>query len=152
PDELQRRFADFRPQYEAETDYDWVKHSQAMWQAFPVGERFWLAPEWDAEAVVPQGRILLSIRPGLACGSGSHPATRLCLEALERTVQPGMSVLDVGTGSGILAEAAALLGAAHVVACDIDHDAAVIARRNLPQGVDVFTGSLRTVRDGSFDV
>ena len=54
---LQRRFADFRPEYEPQEDYDWVKHAQSMWHAFPVGERFWLAPEWDPETPVPEGRI-----------------------------------------------------------------------------------------------
>ncbi len=149
---LQNRFAAYQPHYEPQDDHDWVRHAQSMWQAFPVGERFWLAPEWENDPVVPDGRILLRLRPGLACGSGSHPGTRLCLEALERKVQPGSRVLDVGTGSGILSEAAARLGAALVVACDVDHEATVVAQGNLPPGIALFTGSAASLRDTAFDI
>ena len=147
---LLRQFAEYHPALEEQDDYDWVKHSQSLWRPFAVGERFWLAPEWETEPA-PDGRLRLPIRPGLASGSGSHPATQLCLEALERTVQPGASVLDVGTGSGILTQAAGLLGAERVVACDIDHEATIVAHRNLPE-LPLFTGSLRSVRDGAFDI
>jgi ribosomal protein L11 methyltransferase len=85
----------------------------------------------------------------MACGTGTHPATQLCLRALEQHVTDGMSLLDIGTGSGILAEAARLLGADPVIACDIDPEAAAIAKRNLAQSifkVPVFTGSVRSVR------
>jgi ribosomal protein L11 methyltransferase len=110
----------------------------------------WLAPEW-ADEPAPPGRIRLSMRPGLACGSGWHAATQLCLEAMETVVPAGTSLLDVGTGSGILADGARLLGATVVVGCDIDHEATRVARSNVP-GVPFFTGSVRSVRDRSFDV
>jgi ribosomal protein L11 methyltransferase len=85
----------------------------------------------------------------MACGSGTHPTTQLCLEALEQYVWEGQPALDVGTGSGILAHAARLLGADPVLACDIEHEASVVAQRNFaetPFRIPVFTGSLRSVR------
>ena len=77
------------------------------------------------------GDIPLVIDPGMAFGTGSHPTTQLCLAALEDYVRPGMRVADIGTGSGILAIAAAKLGASHVVATDIDPLAVKIAAENV---------------------
>jgi len=77
--------------------------------------------------------------------TGVHETTRLCLEALEDLVQPGIDVLDVGTGSGILAQAARLLGAARVIACDIDPEAVRIARQG-------FIGSADAVRSAAVDL
>jgi ribosomal protein L11 methyltransferase len=151
---LVQRFADYRPRLDVTEEHDWVQHAQSMWKPFPVGERFYLVPEWMDDPA-PCGRVRLWIRPGLACGSGAHPATQLCLRAMERTVSEGASVLDVGTGSGILAEAAQFLGASPVYACDIDHGAAVVAQRNLaeyPFRPAIFTGSLRSVREGAVDL
>ena len=70
-----------------------------------AGERFFLVPPW-CDDPAPPGRLRLEIYPGMACGTGRHPATQLCLEALERTVRPGMTLVDVGTGSGILSAGA----------------------------------------------
>jgi ribosomal protein L11 methyltransferase len=66
---------------------------------------------WSEQAA-PPGRVRLEIEPGMACGTGRHPATQLCLEAMERFVRPRSRVVDIGTGSGILARAATLLGVA----------------------------------------
>ncbi|MBC7857128.1 MAG: 50S ribosomal protein L11 methyltransferase, partial [Pirellulaceae bacterium] len=88
------------------------------------------------------------------CGTGAHPATQLCLLAMERSLFGGCRVLDVGTGTGILAQAAYLLGATPVFACDIEHASSVIARRNLELDLvhlPVFTGSVRSVASGSID-
>lgn len=138
---------------EAETR-DWVEVARAQWTPVLVGERFFLAPEWSAEPA-PPGRIRLEMQPGLACGTGWGPATQLALEAMERTVGPGAAVLDLGTGSGILAVAAARLGAGPVWACDIDFEATGIARgRCLREAVavDLFCGSARAMRDAAADV
>jgi ribosomal protein L11 methyltransferase len=86
----------------------------------------------------------LELNPGQQCGTGQHPCTQLCLEAMERIVQPGDSVLDVGSGSGILSIAAQLLAAGCVIACDIDAEAARV--------VPFFVGSIDAVRSDSFDV
>jgi ribosomal protein L11 methyltransferase len=151
---LERRFADYHPAVEREEDRDWVKESQDRWEPFPVGERFFLVPEWRDDPV-PAGRLRLTTYPGMACGTGTHPATQLCLMAMEKHLRGAESVLDVGTGSGILAQAAVLLGVGRVAACDIEHDAAVIALANFRKagaGIGVFTGSLRSVRTGAFDL
>src|ERR1700691_2629248 len=90
------------------------------WPPLCVGERFYLVAPWHAAVQAPAGRMRLEIYPGMACGTGRHPATQLCLQAIERYVKPGAQVLDVGSGSGILSDAARLLGAGVVIACDVD--------------------------------
>ena len=149
--ELNSRFAEYHPQITAEEDRDWAQESRDQWQPTAVGERFYLVPEWRDDPA-PCGRIRLRTYPGMACGTGAHPCTQLCLEAMERHLPESGRVLDVGTGSGILAQAAHLLGAEQVFACDIDHQASMIARDNFrksPYQIPVFTGSLRSVRSGS---
>src|SRR5271155_701674 len=101
---------------------DWAQHTYDAWPPILVGEKFFVVAPWRADPT-PPGRIRLEINPGLQCGTGQHPCTRLCLEAMERVIQPGDSVLDVGSGSAILSLAAKLLGAGRVVACDLDEDA-----------------------------
>jgi ribosomal protein L11 methyltransferase len=132
------RLAEFRPDLREEATVDWAQAARDAWPPLAVGKRFYLVPPWS-EAPTPDGRLRLEIEPGMACGTGRHPATQLCLEAIERYLQPGSRVVDVGTGSGILARAAALLGAGSVIGCDIDPEAVEIARGTL--GVTVFIGS-----------
>ncbi|HUQ92846.1 MAG TPA: 50S ribosomal protein L11 methyltransferase [Bryobacteraceae bacterium] len=143
-------FASRFPVLRRHTNRDYVAESRSHWQPLPVGERFWLVPDWHVDDP-PPGRVRLEYQMGMACGSGAHPCTRLCLQALEKCVRPGDSVLDVGAGSGILLMAARLLGAARIAGCDIDHDSAVLAANKLATPV-VFTGSVECVRDASFDV
>ena len=109
-----------------------------------VGERFFLVPEWRDDPA-PPGRFRIAVNPGMAFGTGVHETTQLCIEALERVVRPGIAVLDVGTGSGILAQAARLLGAAKVYACDIDPVAVAIAGNG-------FIGSVNAVASAKVDV
>ena len=109
-------------------EQDWVKLTQSQFEPIRVSARLWIVPSWH-EAPDPQA-IVLVLDPGMAFGTGSHPTTRLCLEWLERCVGPGMSVLDYGCGSGILAIAAARLGATDVVGVDIDPQAVTSARNN----------------------
>src|SRR5215471_10804929 len=100
-----------------EEQHDWVQSSRDLLQPIRVGHRFFLVPEWRDDPA-PDGRFRITINPGMAFGTGVHETTQLCIEALEDFLRPGMNVLDVGTGSGILAKAAALLGAGTVTACD----------------------------------
>ena len=126
---------------------DWVRTTQDAWPPLLVGEKFFVVAPWRAEPT-PPGRFRLEINPGLQCGTGQHPCTQLCLKAMERMVQPGDRVLDVGTGSGILSVAARLLGASQVIACDIDPEARPDAGRRVP----FFVGSVDAVRGGVFDL
>ena len=118
-----------------EEDRDWVQSARDLLQPMEVGDRFYLVPEWRDDPT-PPGRFRIVVNPGMAFGTGVHETTRLCLEALERSVRPGMRVLDVGTGSGILARAATLLGAERAHACDIDPLAVEIAGMGFVGSVD----------------
>jgi ribosomal protein L11 methyltransferase len=118
-----------------EEDRDWVQSARDLLVPREVGTRFFLAPEWRDDPT-PPGRFRIVVNPGMAFGTGAHESTQLCLEALEEFVKPGAVVLDVGTGSGILAQAAALLGAGKVYACDIDPVAVEIARCGFVGSVD----------------
>jgi ribosomal protein L11 methyltransferase len=109
-------------------DQDWVRLTQSQFEPILIGERLVITPSWHASD--DPSRIEIVLDPGLAFGTGSHPTTRLCLQWLERTLPAGATVIDYGCGSGILAIAAARLGAAHVVGVDIDPQALVATREN----------------------
>ncbi len=141
---LLERFAEFSPELREEEPTDWEQVTRDAWPPLCVGERFYLVAPWDETAPTPPGRLRLEIYPGMACGTGRHPATQLCLQAIERYVKPGTRVLDVGSGSGILSDAARLVGAGCVVGCDIDPDAVRIARERVR--VPMFVGSADAVR------
>ncbi|WP_306602790.1 50S ribosomal protein L11 methyltransferase [Azonexus sp.] len=113
---------------DAVEEQNWVQLTQSQFDPIRVSGRLWIVPSWH-ESPDPAA-INLILDPGMAFGTGSHPTTRLCLEWLERTVKPGDSVLDYGCGSGILAIAAAKLGAARVAGVDIDPQAVEAANAN----------------------
>ena len=110
-------------------DHDWLGEWKKSWQPVEVGNRLFIAPPW-AEISDSNNRIVIRIEPGMAFGTGTHETTRLCLVALEKYFAGG-SFLDVGTGTGILAIAAAkLFPEARVEACDTDAEAIAIAIEN----------------------
>jgi ribosomal protein L11 methyltransferase len=127
-----------------EEQRDWVQSARDLLQPMKIGSRFFLVPEWRDDPT-PPGRFRIEVNPGMAFGTGVHETTRLCIEALEDYLKPGMRVLDVGTGSGILAKAARLLGAGPVYACDVDPVAVEIAGEG-------FVGSVDAAASGSVDV
>jgi ribosomal protein L11 methyltransferase len=147
---LLQRFAQFSPELREEKPTDWERVTHQAWPPLAVGKRFYLVAPWDAATPTPPGRLRLEIYPGMACGTGRHPATQLCLQAIERYVTPGARVLDVGTGSGILSAAATLVGAGRVIGCDIDAEAVHIASERV--AVPVFVGSCEAVRSQWADV
>jgi ribosomal protein L11 methyltransferase len=146
------------PEWEATVrevdDRQWQDAWKAHAQPVAVGERLVVAPAWR-EVEVGEGRLVLSIDPGACFGSGTHPSTRLLLARLAGDDRVrGATVLDVGTGSGILAVAAARLGASAVTAVDIDPDSVVVAsanaaRNHVAEVVEVSTDPLVEV-PGSF--
>jgi len=114
---------------------DWGRSWKEHFKPLPVGKRLIIAPPWE-EGPFPATRLLLRIDPAMAFGTGHHSTTRMCLETLEgfmeqRSSSPPPIVLDLGTGTGILAIAAATLGAGKVLALDTDPEACDAARRNL---------------------
>jgi ribosomal protein L11 methyltransferase len=109
-------------------EQNWVQLTQSQFDPIRISDRLWIVPSWH-QAPDPLA-VNLVLDPGMAFGTGSHPTTRLCLEWLEHEVAPGCSLLDYGCGSGILAIAAARLGAASVAGVDIDPQAIVAARDN----------------------
>ncbi len=125
--------------WRVEEQRDWVQSAQDLLQPMEVGERFFLVPEWRDDPA-PAGRFRMVVNPGMAFGTGVHETTQLCMEALERSVRAGAHILDVGTGSGILAKAAHLLGAGPVYACDTDPIAVEIAGNGFIGSVDAVTG------------
>jgi len=117
------------PEYRLVADEDWAEAWKAHYHPVRIGQRLLIQPRWLAPQARP-GDLVITLDPGMAFGTGTHPTTQLCLEALEDLTQPGAKALDLGCGSGILAIAAARLGAAHVLALDIDPTAVRIAAEN----------------------
>lgn len=134
---------------------DWESAWQEHYNVLRIGRRVVIRPSWREHEPQP-GDLVITLDPGMAFGTGLHPSTRLCVLALEDAVRPGMSVLDMGTGSGILAIAAARLGAGYVLGVDNDPIAVKAATENalaneLRNHIDVKEGSLATVA-GQFDL
>ena len=111
---------------EEEWQESWKRHFHVL----RVGRRIVICPTWREHRPQPD-EIVISLDPGMAFGTGHHPTTRMCLEAVETLVQPGRRVLDVGCGSGILSIASAKLGATQVVGYEIEEAAARVAGENV---------------------
>lgn len=125
--------AEVQLDYRELADHDWASDWKQHFPPFKVGRRLVICPSWvDWEASGDE--TVLTLDPGQAFGTGTHATTGLCLQACSEhfeTDHPPAQVLDVGTGSGILAMACAALGAEHVTACDIDSDACKVAIENV---------------------
>ncbi|TXK84091.1 50S ribosomal protein L11 methyltransferase [Paenibacillus sp. N3.4] len=113
-------------------DEDWANAWKQYFKPIRVSERLTIKPTWEDYTPSPE-EIILELDPGMAFGTGTHATTSLCLQTLEKMLQPGDDVIDVGTGSGILAIAAAKLGARHVLAVDLDPVAVTSALDNTRQ-------------------
>jgi len=137
------------PQFRTVAEEQWANAWKEHFHVTRIGPRFVIKPSWRGYA--PRGDdIVIELDPGMAFGTGLHPTTQMCLLSLERYLRPGDHVLDLGTGSGILAIAAAKLGAAACLALDVDPVAVEAARANVSangvQGtVQVEQGSLAQI-------
>jgi ribosomal protein L11 methyltransferase len=134
-------------------DGDWVLRWQSALSPIALGARFVVLPHEGLDA--PEGREAIRLVPGMAFGTGEHPTTRLCAQALEAQVAPGSRWLDLGCGTGILAIVAVFSGAVRVVALDADPEAAhvaseVVRANGLTGRIEVGTGSIGAV-SGTFD-
>jgi ribosomal protein L11 methyltransferase len=138
---------------------EWKDKWKEGFKAFRASDRVVVRPAWDTDDYTDKSEIVITIDPGMAFGTGTHETTAMCLAALERLVRPGVSVLDIGTGSGILAIAASMLGAARVTAVEYDADAAASASANfeingVADRVELLEGDIRelAVSFAAYDV
>lgn len=144
------------PTFRKLEDEDWANAWKAHYHPFRIGNKIWIQPSWvengnvayDGDFAQPDD-VVLVLDPGMAFGTGLHPTTQMCLQALEHVVQSGDSVLDVGTGSGILAIAAVKLGAGQVRAFDMDALAVQTTKDNATQNnietIEIHQGVLADV-------
>lgn len=117
-------------------DEDWANNWKQFYKPMEIGKRLLVKPSWE-ELDHPTDRIILEMDPGMVFGTGTHETTQLCLKQLDARVQPGMKVIDLGCGSGILSVGALLLGAESAVGVDIDPNAVDIAYNNADNnGID----------------
>lgn len=130
-------------------DTDWVTISHLAWKSRLVGQRFFFTPSWSDEPT-PEGRWRIHYQDGAACGSGEHPSTRQSLVAIEEFLTPGMRVLDLGCGAGLLSLGAKLLGAGFIVGVDVETDSCHLTRQL--SGVPVVQGMPDCLAGEKFDL
>ncbi|MEK4385249.1 50S ribosomal protein L11 methyltransferase [Solibacillus sp. FSL W7-1464] len=126
---------------------DWSTAWKQYYHPVKISERFTIVPTWEDYKPVSTDELIIELDPGMAFGTGTHPTTVMCLQALEKVVQRDHTVVDVGTGSGVLSIGAAMLGAKSVHALDLDEVAVNAARENVELNkmsdiVEVFHGNL----------
>jgi ribosomal protein L11 methyltransferase len=109
---------------------DWAESWKKSYKPFRLGRHIVICPGWESYSP-DEGDKVITIDPGMAFGTGTHETTRMCVALIEEYIKPGMTALDIGTGTGILAMTAALMGAKSVVASDIDPMAAKVAAENV---------------------
>jgi ribosomal protein L11 methyltransferase len=110
---------------------EWATAWKKYYNPVKISEKFTIVPTWEDYTPVSSDELIIELDPGMAFGTGTHPTTVLCIQALEKIVKNGDEVIDVGTGSGVLSIAAALLGAKHIRAFDLDEVAVTTARINI---------------------
>lgn len=137
------------PLYQQIDEQNWAEAWKAHYHPTRIGKHILVRPLWEEGTPEPDD-IVIALDPGMAFGTGTHATTQLCLAALEDVMRPGLNVLDLGCGSGILAIAAAKLGAAKIVAVDIDPLSVKATQENaevngVVEKITAFEGSLETI-------
>jgi ribosomal protein L11 methyltransferase len=138
-------------------EQDWMQKWKEGFEAVEIGNRLLVAPSWKLPCAASEGRAVIQIDPGMAFGTGTHETTRMCLEAIEKHFDGGR-LLDVGTGTGILAIAACLIApGSSVTAIDIDPQAVAVARENIEinratGSIEIIEGEPRDYAGGAFDM
>ncbi|SMO36390.1 ribosomal protein L11 methyltransferase [Balnearium lithotrophicum] len=137
-------------------DRDWNEEWKKYYKPVQITKGIWIVPSWEkGKFKEPENSVVIYIHPGRGFGTGTHETTQLVIEYMEETLKPGISFLDVGTGSGILSILAKKLGAGRVVACDIQEGIEEEVERNSSlsgiSGVEFVQGSIDSV-SGKFDV
>ena len=146
-----------QPDFTPIQDQNWMAAWQEHYTPIPIGEQVLVMPAW-IEPDQKESRHVIRINPALAFGTGTHPTTQLCLRLLEKHLQPGGEVIDVGCGSGILSIAALKLGASGVLAVDTDSQAVCSTQENaalnqlLPGQMETGQGSVREILAGQFSI
>ncbi|MGD6872681.1 50S ribosomal protein L11 methyltransferase [Sutcliffiella horikoshii] len=110
---------------------EWATAWKKYYNPVKISEKFTIVPTWETYEPVSSDEKIIELDPGMAFGTGTHPTTVLCIQAIERTVKPHDKVIDVGTGSGVLSIAAAMLDAKEVLALDLDDVAVESAKLNI---------------------
>ncbi len=137
-------------------DADWNENWKKYFHVSEIGEKLVIVPSWE-EYENKQGRVVLNIDPGAAFGTGTHATTSLCLTLLEKHINSGVKMLDIGTGSGILAIASTLLGAKSAIGVDIDAQSVKTAKENaeinnVQDKCEFIVGDLADKISGKFNV
>jgi ribosomal protein L11 methyltransferase len=145
------------PQFRVLEEDDWATAWRKNYQPFRIGEKIWIQPSWQPVQKTDIDDVVITLDPGMAFGTGLHPTTQLCLQAIEEEVRQDYRILDVGTGTGILAIAAAKLGAHHIIAFDTERQAVLAARENairneVESSLFVFQGTLETLNPQPHDL
>jgi ribosomal protein L11 methyltransferase len=110
---------------------EWATAWKKYYNPVKISEKFTIVPTWETYEPVSSDEKIIELDPGMAFGTGTHPTTVLCIQAIERTVNPDDKVIDVGTGSGVLSIAAAMMDAQEVLALDLDEVAVESAKLNI---------------------
>ena len=109
----------------------WEDECKRGFKAMQFGDRVWICPSWEDSSLLPKDSVIIDMDPGLAFGTGTHETTSLCLEYLDKNPPKGLTVIDYGSGTGVLAIGAFKLGASYVVAVDNDHQAIIATNNNV---------------------
>ncbi|HCG75823.1 MULTISPECIES: 50S ribosomal protein L11 methyltransferase [Staphylococcus] len=153
--ELDKNIVTFSEKEIAEVD--WANEWKNYFHPFKASERFTIVPSWETYEKESNNELCIELDPGMAFGTGDHPTTSMCLKAIEKYVKPTDSVIDVGTGSGILSIASHLIGVKRIKALDIDEMAVNVAKENFKKNhcenaIEAVPGNLLQDEEKKFNI